>query len=750
MTDVAISTINTGTPNSGTGDTIYTAFTKVNNNTGNLAVALNLVQSNYANTTLSKVANLSVTNQVLGSLYLNTGTIYVAGSPVTTSASTFTGGNVAGQANFQVATASTSSTTGGVVITGGLGVGGRINTAGIITTTNITDSAGSTSGALVVSGGLGVGLNTQIGQGLYVGGAATIGTTLGVGGITSITNNTVSAGISSGALVVTGGVGIGGALNVGGNVILSNVTVSGTLTANTSGVWTAAAISLNTPLSLLPLSIQTTSNIGVSMRYYDSAGAGDSFAFAGRLVTGIGFLSNAFAYYASATNPLSGGVVGTQLGTIVGGSLIAANTTASTSTTTGVLVVSGGAGIAGALYTGSINSGAITSSSTIIASTVNAATIGNTGASGIFGSLNAAKATAGDSFSWTNGGSTPKAGYLYSDANIAGIFNTAGAGAGRNGMQMASNYVSFDTNASEAMRIDSSGNVGISTTAPIAKLDVGGALTDTVPATYGGTIRVNSATQTTVQAVGGIEFPVAGDGYGYKMQQISSGGANLVFANRQGSATWTERMRIDSSGNVGIGTSSPSAKLEVAGTIIATTLTGILQTAAQTNITSVGTLTGLTVSGAIVPSANNSINIGSTSAWFNTLYGTSSHALYADLAENYQGDADYAPGTVVVFGGEQEITVTNQFGDSRVAGVISTNPAYLMNATSTGLPLALRGRVPCQVIGTVNKGDSLVTSINYGYATSVGQDRSYAQAVFAKSLETKTTTEPGIIEVVIL
>ena len=74
------------------------------------------------------------------------------------------------------------------------------------------------------------------------------------------------------------------------------------------------------------------------------------------------------------------------------------------------------------------------------------------------------KATAGDSFSWTNGGSTPKAGYLYSDANIAAIFNTAGAGAGRNGMQMASNYVSFDINASEAMRIDSSGNLLVGTT----------------------------------------------------------------------------------------------------------------------------------------------------------------------------------------------------------------------------------------------------------------------------------------------
>ena len=647
MTDVAISTINTSTPNSGTGDTIYTAFTKVNNNTGNLAVALNLVQSNYANTTLSKVANLSVTNQVLGSLYLNTGTIYVAGSPVTTSASTFTGGNVAGQANFQVATASTSSTTGGVVITGGLGVGGRINTAGIITTTNITDSAGSASGALVVSGGLGVGLNTQIGEGLYVGGAATIGTTLGVGGITSITNNTVSAGISSGALVVTGGVGIGGALNVGGNVILSNVTVSGTLTANTSGVWTAAAISLNTPLSLLPLSIQTTSNIGVSMRYYDSAGAGDSFAFAGRLVTGIGFLSNAFAYYASATNPLSGGVVGTQLGTIVGGSLIAANTTASTSTTTGVLVVSGGAGIAGALYTGSINSGAITSSSTIIASTVNAATIGNAGA--------------------THTGST----FTASGTIIAATVNAATIG-NSGATHTGSTFTASDTIIAATVNAATIGNAS---------------------AVLYGTLNSSSASQPNITTLAGVTS-------------------------------------IGASGT--------------------TTLTGILQTAAQTNITSVGTLTGLTVSGAIVPSANNSINIGSTSAWFNTLYGTSSHALYADLAENYQGDADYAPGTVVVFGGEQEITVTNQFGDSRVAGVISTNPAYLMNATSTGLPLALRGRVPCQVIGTVNKGDSLVTSINYGYATSVGQDRSYAQAVFAKSLETKTTTEPGIIEVVIL
>jgi hypothetical protein len=143
-------------------------------------------------------------------------------------------------------------------------------------------------------------------------------------------------------------------------------------------------------------------------------------------------------------------------------------------------------------------------------------------------------------------------------------------------------------------------------------------------------------------------------------------------------------------------------------------------------------------------------NIGSSGAAFNTVFAQATTALYADLAENYKSDRNYEPGTVVIFGGDQQITVTTESGDERVAGAVSTQPAHLMNAGQDGIAVALRGQVPVKCTGPVVKGDSLVTSHQAGFAQSVGRDRSYAQAVFAKSLE--TNLEPGdkIIIAVIL
>ena len=178
-----------------------------------------------------------------------------------------------------------------------------------------------------------------------------------------------------------------------------------------------------------------------------------------------------------------------------------------------------------------------------------------------------------------------------------------------------------------------------------------------------------------------------------------------------------------------------------------TTLTGTLQTAAQTNITSVGTLSGLT-SGTILPSGNLTVNLGSTTAWWNVLYGKATQAQYADLAENYQGDRQYTPGTVLMFGGSAEVTLADA-DTTAVAGVVSTNPAHLMNGGLTGanvVPLALQGRVPCQVIGPVAKGD-LMVSAGFGFAktnnlAAVGQ-------VIGKALQDVTFAGKAVIEVVV-
>ncbi len=138
----------------------------------------------------------------------------------------------------------------------------------------------------------------------------------------------------------------------------------------------------------------------------------------------------------------------------------------------------------------------------------------------------------------------------------------------------------------------------------------------------------------------------------------------------------------------------------------------------------------------------------------NVIDAIATKALYADLAERYEADAVYEPGTVVVFGGEKEITVTDKSGDHRVAGVVSTNPAYEMNVsaeTEGFLPVALRGKVPVKVIGSVSKGDILVTSSTPGHAVSTGSGETYSpHAVVAKAIEDKVNPDPGVVMAVIV
>jgi len=167
------------------------------------------------------------------------------------------------------------------------------------------------------------------------------------------------------------------------------------------------------------------------------------------------------------------------------------------------------------------------------------------------------------------------------------------------------------------------------------------------------------------------------------------------------------------------------------------------------------TLTGTLITQAVRPSANNTYDLGTSgNKWANvyaTLFqGTATSARFADLAENYASDNAYEEGTVLMFGGDAEVTVSTKHGTTKVAGVVSTNPAHLMNAELEAehvVALALQGRVPCKVVGKIEKGDMIVASDLVGVATA--SDDPKMGSVIGKALQDYDSDKVGVIEVVV-
>jgi hypothetical protein len=118
----------------------------------------------------------------------------------------------------------------------------------------------------------------------------------------------------------------------------------------------------------------------------------------------------------------------------------------------------------------------------------------------------------------------------------------------------------------------------------------------------------------------------------------------------------------------------------------------------------------------------------------------------------YVADVDYEPGTLLDFGGNHEVTATTTSHSTAVAGIVSTNPSYLMNSACEGenvVAVALTGRVPCQVIGTFNKGDRLVASNIAGVATVLDKSKYEPGCIIGKALEAYDSNEVGIVEVAV-
>ena len=229
---------------------------------------------------------------------------------------------------------------------------------------------------------------------------------------------------------------------------------------------------------------------------------------------------------------------------------------------------------------------------------------------------------------------------------------------------------------------------------------------------------------------------------------------DITFKVNDGGVTTTVMTIDGSESRVGIGTTTPTTKLQVTGTATATAFAGPITGDVTGNIagsgaSSLGTLTmgGTLTSKAIVPDTNTTYDIGTSSKKYNTVYAKATSAQYADLAEIYESDDEYEVGTVVIFGGEKEITVSSMGADPRVAGVISENPAYLMNSEATGQPVALQGKVSCKVVGQISKGDMLVTHSQHPGVARKGTNPSMG-TVIGKALEEYNSTDIGTINIV--
>ncbi len=217
-------------------------------------------------------------------------------------------------------------------------------------------------------------------------------------------------------------------------------------------------------------------------------------------------------------------------------------------------------------------------------------------------------------------------------------------------------------------------------------------------------------------------------------------------------ATQTITNKVYNGTSVSVTGNVSGENLNVTGNIVDTGALSII-TGSNGNLTlNAGSGFIIASSGILNGQANGTGNIGNATGYFNTIFAKATSAQYADLAEMYVADSDHAPATVVSFGGEYEITISTHSHCTRVAGIVSTNPSYIMNATQTGanvLAVALTGRVPCRVIGKIVKGDRLVASHVAGVATVIDIDRYQPGCIIGKALQDYNSEDIGIIEVAV-
>ena len=342
------------------------------------------------------------------------------------------------------------------------------------------------------------------------------------------------------------------------------------------------------------------------------------------------------------------------------------------------------------------------------------------------------------------------------------VSGSAGSVAGQN----VSGEVDFAQVANSVAGANVSGAVALATSATSANAVAGANVSGevsfaaTANAVAGANVSgtVASATSATSATTAGSTTSSAtfnNSGSGVASGTTFNGGtARTISYNTIGAPSTTG---TNASGTWGISISGS------AGSAGSATTAGTVTTAAQPNITSTGTLSSLTVNGttntgtlqSTTITTGSSSTAGTITGDYTLTAGSTLNATYADLAEKYTADSDYEPGTVVVFGGDAELSVTGQHASHTVAGIITTNPAQVYNAECSAgegefvVELALIGRVPCKVIGPITQGDLIVTSDQAGYGCAGDPENIKPGTIIGKAISSFNDGLDGVVEVLV-
>jgi hypothetical protein len=687
-------TINVGvTANDGTGDGLRTAYIKCNDNFNELY-----------NSTITPTA---ITNGTSNIAVANNANVTIS---------------VAGSANVVTFAGSTTAFTGNATISGDLVIA---NSLSITQDVTIGDQ-------LIINGSFGSNVLPDTNNTRNLGNAtlrfASMNTVLidAIGNITTTANISGGNLISSGSHITTGNV-TGGNFITAGNVEATGNVSGGNLVTGGAVVATGNASALN---------ITSTGAGNIT--------AGGFFIGDGGFISNVTVASNvAVTQVANGTSIIgisssggnveitSGGVLTLQTDGTVVEFLVPLNFGAANVVTTGN--VSGGNVLASANVVATANVSAANFlgngsfltgiDATGISNGTSNVTVANNAATtvGVAGTTRLTIAATGT----TVDGAMTATGNVTATGNIAGgnviaTGNVDAAKVSTTGTIVAAGLVTGSGLNTTGIITDGTMSIQTGSLTSVANIAAGGNVTVTGNVSGGNIITAGAVfpTGNITTAAGNIN---AGNVISSDIVQgVSILGTTLVHATGSGGSSSTTTGALRSTGGLGVVENAHIGGLTV--------VTGNITTAAGNisggNIFSTALLSTQTLSvnaadavTAITNAGTNGVgNIGASGANFNTIHattfsGVSTTAKYADVAEQYLADQEYDPGTVVSIGGVYEITSCG-LGD-HPAGVISTDPAYLMNSGLTaGLPVALVGRVPVRIFGSVIKGQKVYSDLH--------------------------------------